>query len=257
MSTYPEIMGDPFNWAFDDDKFTGIKLQPISKWLKANLFIWRIPLLSMASLLLCHTIYGYTNFDRLSGCYTDCLIGQTIYQSTSQSGRMLTFLKQNGSDNAIFLNSNPEQQPSELIARQTGMHLFLFCYWTALLLWLQVSLCIRQFSWMQILFLWILFSCPQCPLMWLCFPASGGSAVHFLRRLFITALNFFTGTPDMIQTHNVQHFGLHDDRQNRLDLDWGLCISENKGNHADTAPAVCWMTHWASGINVQFAWMVQ
>ena len=86
MSTYAELMGDTFNWSFDDDKFMGIKLQPILKWLKNNLFIWRIPfypLLSMVWLLLCHMIYGYTNFERLSICYADCMIGQTAYQSIS------------------------------------------------------------------------------------------------------------------------------------------------------------------------------
>jgi len=86
MSTYAEFMGDTFNWAFDDDKFMGIKVQPIMKWLKNNLYIWRIPfypLLSMALLLLCHWICGYSNLDHLSVCYTDCLIGQTIYQSIS------------------------------------------------------------------------------------------------------------------------------------------------------------------------------
>lgn len=86
MSTYAELMGDTFNWAFDDDEFMGFKVQPVLKWLKANLFIWRIPfypLLSMALLLLCHLIYGYADYDHLSVCYTDCLIGQTIYQSIS------------------------------------------------------------------------------------------------------------------------------------------------------------------------------
>lgn len=82
-----------YSYAFDDDQFMGIRLNPVLKWLQDHIFLWRIPfypVLSMILILGCHVVNNvfYVNMPK---CYLDCLIGQTMYQCTASLAQAVMF----------------------------------------------------------------------------------------------------------------------------------------------------------------------
>jgi len=83
LSTFYELYGDAIGWRYSDNTFFKTKLQPILKWLRAWLYLWRIPfypVLSMFLLILIHLMNGYMDFRLPLRCWDSCLTGQTLYQ---------------------------------------------------------------------------------------------------------------------------------------------------------------------------------